>query len=192
MKKLILVGGGGHCKSCIDVIEQTGEYEIAGVLDIPEKIGQKVLGYEITGSDEDIEKYAKRDVYFLITLGQIESADLRKKLFETIKKSGGKFATVISPRAYVSKYSKIGEGTIVMHDALVNAGAEIGKNCILNTKCLVEHDCVVEDNVHIAVGAVLSGGVKVSAESFIGTNSTVVQYKEIAPKSFVKAGMLYK
>lgn len=192
MKKLILVGGGGHCKSCIDVIEQTGEYEIAGVLDIPEKIGQKVLGYEITGSDEDIEKYAKRDVYFLITLGQIESADLRKKLFETIKKSGGKFATIISPKAYVSKHSKIGIGTIVMHNALVNAGAEIGENCILNTKCLVEHDCVVGDNTHIAVGAVLSGGVKIGVESFIGANSTVVQYKEIVPKSFIKAGALVK
>ena len=192
MNKLILVGGGGHCKSCIDVVEQACEYEITGVLDVPEKVGQKILGYEIIGSDDDIEKYAKQDVYFLISVGQIESADLRKKLFEKVIKAGGKLATVISPRAYVSKYSKIGEGTIVMHDALVNAGAEIGKNCILNTKCLVEHDCVVEDNVHIAVGAVLSGGVKVSAESFIGANSTVVQYKEIAPISFIKAGTLFK
>lgn len=190
MKNLILIGGGGHCKSCIDVIEGLKDYRIEGILDTPDKVGQKVLDYEITGTDDDIEKYVKEDFFFLITVGQLKSADLRIKLFEKIKSLNGKFATIISQNAYVSKHSKIGEGSIIMHHALINAGAKIGKNCIINSKALIEHDCTIGDNCHIAVSAVLAGGVKIGSESFVGANSTIVQYKEIPQKSFIKAHTL--
>ena len=192
MKNLILIGGGGHCKSCIDVIEEVNEYKIAGILDTQDKVGQKIFDYEIIGTDDDIEKYAKEGYEFLITLGQISSADLRKKLFNQIKNAGGKLATVISPLSYVSKHAKIGEGTIVMHAAIVNAGACIGENCIINTKTLIEHDCTICDNCHVAVGAVLAGGVNLGNDSFIGANATVVQYLDLPAKSFIKAGELVK
>ena len=192
MKKLILIGGGGHCKSCIDVIEQENKFEIFGILDVEEKVGTDILGYKIIGTDNDIEKYAKDGVYFFIALGQIKSADLRIKLFEKIKNAGGKLAVVISPRAYISKHACIEEGTIIMHDALVNAGAKIGKNCIINSKSLIEHDCIIKDNCHVAVSATLAGEVEVGEESFIGANSTVVQCVKIPPRTFIKAGSLVK
>ena len=192
MKKLILIGGGGHCKSCIDVIEQENKYEIIGILDTVDKVGQKVLDYKIIGTDDDIEKYVKQGAVFLITVGQIESADLRIKLFNKVKNYGGEFATIVSPFAYVSKHTNIDEGTIIMHGAIVNAGAKIGKNCIINTKSLIEHDCKIGDNCHVAVGAVLAGGVELKNDSFIGANATVAQYLHLPPKSFVKAGTLIK
>ena len=192
MKNLILIGGGGHCKSCIDVIEQENKYKIAGILDTPDKVGTEILGYKIIGTDDDIEKYAKQGYYFLITIGQIKSADLRIKLYENVKNAGGKFATIISPRAHVSKHASIGEGTIVMHDALVNAGAKIGKNCIINSKALIEHECIIKDNCHIAVGAVIAGEVEIGENSFVGANTTIVQRLKLPPKSFIKAGSLVK
>jgi len=192
MEKLILIGGGGHCKSCIDVIEQENKYEIVGVLDVPEKVGTEILGYKIIGTDDDIEKYAQQGFYFLITLGQIQSAHVRIKLFEKVKNADGKFATVISPRAYVSKHASIGEGTIVMHDALINSCAKIGQNCIINSKVLVEHECNIQNNCHIAVGAVLAGEVEIGEETFVGANSTIIQCVKIPPKTFVKAGSLVK
>ena len=192
MKKLILIGGGGHCKSCIDVIEQENKYKIAGILDTSDKIGQKIFDYEIVGTDNDIEKYVKEGSHFLITLGQITSADLRKNLYNRIIDCGGTPATIISPDAYVSKHAEIGQGTIIMHKAVVNAGAKIGNNCIINTSALVEHDCVVENDCHVAVGAVLAGGVTVGKESFIGANSVVVQTVSLPQRSFVKAGSLVK
>ena len=76
MKKLYLIGGGGHCKSCIDVIEQTQEYKIEGIFDVKERVGEKVLGYEIIGDDNDIEKYQEDQNYFLITIGQIKTLSL--------------------------------------------------------------------------------------------------------------------
>lgn len=192
MQDLILIGGGGHCKSCIDVIEKTNEYNIAGIFDSPDKVGQRVLDYEIIGTDKDIAKYAVQGYEFLITIGQLQSADLRKNLYEKVKNADGKFATITSPLAYVSKHANISEGTIVMHGAIVNAGANIGKNCIVNTKALIEHDCHIADNCHIAVGAVLAGGVTVEKDSFIGANATIVQYLHLPQKSFVKAGELVK
>ena len=109
MKELYLIGGGGHCKSCIDVIELEGKFTIKGIFDKKENIGKNVLGYPIVGSDEDIAKYISSQSYFLITVGQIKSPDIRIAIFENLKKQKANMAIVISPRAYVSKHAQIGE-----------------------------------------------------------------------------------
>ena len=56
---IILIGGGGHCKACIDVIEEDNRYVIMGIIDFPEKIGQSILGYPIIDCDENLEKITK-------------------------------------------------------------------------------------------------------------------------------------
>ena len=43
MKKIVLIGGGGHCKSVIDVIEQEGQFTIVGIVDNAELLGSKIL-----------------------------------------------------------------------------------------------------------------------------------------------------
>ena len=92
MKKIFLIGGGGHCRSCIDVIEScTNQYEINGIFDLPEKLGEKIFGFQIIGSDEDIEKYIEDDHYFLITVGQIKSPSLRVNIFDRLKKIKGQY-----------------------------------------------------------------------------------------------------
>ena len=121
--KIVLLGGGGHCKACIDVIETTG-FTIAGIIDKEKRTGE-VLNYEILGSDDKLEDLVKRDYLFLITVGQIKNSSLRIKLFEKIKRRNGKLAIVIASTSIVSKHSTIGEGTIVMHHALVNVDARI-------------------------------------------------------------------
>jgi sugar O-acyltransferase (sialic acid O-acetyltransferase NeuD family) len=189
---MILIGGGGHCKSCIDVIEQAGEHEIAGILDRPELVGQKVLGYEIIGSDDRIEKLASEGYSFMVTVGQIRSAQLRKKLFGKLLKHNAKVATVISPRAYVSKHATVGEGTVVMHDALINADVCIGKNCIINSKALVEHDAKVEDHCHISTAAVVNGGVVVQEGTFFGSGAVSKEYVQTEKEDFIKAGSVFK
>lgn len=192
MQDLILIGGGGHCKSCIDVIEQENKFNIIGILDVAEKVGQKVYDYEILGTDFDIQKFVDRNCSFLITVGHINSADLRIKLLATLKRYNAKLATIISPRAYVSEYAKIGAGTIIMHDVLVNAGSIIGENCIINTKVLLEHDTVVENNCHIAVGAVIAGESRICQGTFVGANATIIQSVTVSENSFIKAGSLVK
>lgn len=192
MDKLVLIGGGGHCKSCIDVIELENKFEIETILDVREKVGQLVLGRRIIGTDTLIQSFVDDGFYFLITLGQIKSADLRVKLYNDLKSKGAKIATVISPLSHVSKYAKIGEGTIVMHEAIVNADAKIGNNCIINTKSLVEHDAVIENHCHIATAAVVNGEAIIGEKSFVGSNATVVNGAKLEANSFTKAGSLAK
>ena len=172
-KPLVLVGGGGHCKSVIDVAESAG-YSILGILDRPEEVGKKVLGYEVIGTDAEMAKYADR-ADFVITIGQIKSAALRVKLHKLVEEDGGKLATVIASTAHVSNYATIGEGTVVMHGAFVNAGAIVGKGCIINTMAIVEHDAIVGDFCHISTGSIVNGGAQVNDETFIGSQSIINQ-----------------
>jgi sugar O-acyltransferase (sialic acid O-acetyltransferase NeuD family) len=187
-KSLILIGGGGHCGSCIDVIETEGKYVIEGILDRPDKLGTHVLRYPIVGDDDLIDTFIKRGFYFLITFGHIRPSQKRKSLYLQLKAKGAKLATIVAPTATVSKYATIEEGTIVMHQAVINAGASVGNNVILNTNCLVEHDVVIGDHVHISTHAVLNGGVVIDENSFIGSNAVVVQGVIITREVTVGAG----
>jgi len=191
MKELIiLIGGGGHCKACIDVIEQTEKYQIVGIVDIPEKMHDQILGYEVIATDSDLPKLANDYEIFLITVGQIRSPEKRIRLFETIKGLGAKLPVIVSPLAYVSKHAAIEEGTIIMHHAIVNANAKIGKNCIINTKSLIEHDAVIGDHCHISTGAIINGGVEIGRCSFFGSGAVAKEYVSITSYSFVKANTI--
>ena len=192
MKKLILVGAGGHCKSCIDIVKKTGEYNIVGLIDLKEKIGETVLGYPIIDCDENLQLHINKTNYFLITLGQIGAPKRRKELFEFLVSHNANLPTIISPAACVSKHSSLGRGVIVMHNAFVNSGAVVGDNCIINSGAIIEHDAVVGNHCHISTSCVVNGGVQIGDEVFIGSNATVVQYTQIPGGSFVKAASLVK
>lgn len=192
MKKIILIGGGGHCRSVIDVIEQESQFQIVGIIDKPNFLGSKILGYKVIGNDHDLKKIAKKFKYALITVGHIKSHILRLKLFTLAKKAGFKFPSIISPNAYVSKHSKIGNGTIIMHHAIISANTIIGDNCIINSKALIEHDCLISNHCHISTSTIINGGVKIGSKCFIGSNVTTKNNIEIRANSFVKAGTLLK
>jgi sugar O-acyltransferase (sialic acid O-acetyltransferase NeuD family) len=192
MNDIILIGGGGHCKAVIDVIEQEGRFKIIGIVDKSELLGSKVLGYSIIGNDADLDNLAKKYKYALITVGQIKSPLLRIKLFELAENSGFILTSIISPRAYISKYAIVGRGTIIMHDALINANAQIGENCIINSKTLIEHDCVISNHCHISTNTTINGGVVVKSGCFIGSGVTTKESITITENSFVKAGSLLR
>jgi sugar O-acyltransferase (sialic acid O-acetyltransferase NeuD family) len=189
-EKIILIGGGGHCRACIDVIEQEGRFTIAGIVDVPEKIQHKVLGYPVIGSDSDLAELIKSCPNVLLTLGQIKSPSRRMELFYDLMTMGARFHVIKSPMAYVSRHARIAEGTIIMHHALINAGATVGRNCIINTKALIEHDAVIEDHCHISTGAVVNGGVTIGSGSFFGSGAIAAEYASIASNSYIKANSL--
>ena len=190
MKDIILIGGGGHCKSVIDVIEKEGQFKIAGIVDKPEFLGFDILGYSVIGNDSDLGILVKKYKYALVTVGQIKSPILRMKLFELAKKSGFILPNIISPRAYISKYTTVGKGTIIMHDVLINADAQIGENCIINSKVLIEHDCRISNHCHISTSVTINGGVIVKYGSFIGSGVITKESIIIGENSFIKAGSL--
>ena len=186
---LILIGGGGHCLSCIDVIKATGLFEIKGILD-NNNSKKEVGGIPVIGNDDDIPQWIEKKVSFLITVGQIKTATTRASVFKSIVGNGGIMAKVISPTAYISPMSNISSGTIVMHHAIVNAEVSIGFNCIINTASLIEHGSTVGDHCHIATGAVLNGDVSISTKTFIGSNATIIQGVNVGENTVIGAGTI--
>jgi sugar O-acyltransferase (sialic acid O-acetyltransferase NeuD family) len=187
---IILIGGGGHCRSVIDVIEQEGRFSIVGIVDKPEFLGSDVLGHSVIGNDSDLVILAKKYQYALITAGQIKSPSLRIKLFNLAIGAGFILPSIVSPRAYISKYATIGRGVVVMHDALVNSNVTIGDNCIINSKALIEHDTIVGSHCHISTYAAINGNVKIEAGCFIGSRVTTKESITIKQNSFIRAGSL--
>ena len=172
---LLLLGAGGHARSCIDVIEAHGGFTIAGLTGLAAEVGTRVLGYPVLGTDDDLPAFLKTHGNALIAVGQIKDPGLRKRLFDMIEKRGCALPAIVSPRAHVSRHATLGAGTIVMHGAIVNAGASVGKNCIINSLALVEHDAEIGDHCHVATAAALNSGVKVGIGTFIGSNVCVRQ-----------------
>ncbi|HEP0307585.1 NeuD/PglB/VioB family sugar acetyltransferase [Providencia rettgeri] len=191
MKKLILIGGGGHCRSCIDVIESTKQFEIVGILDHKSKFNQSILKYKIIGSDDDIDVYVDKGYYFIITIGQIETHTIRKEIYDLLLSKKANIATIISPLAYVSPYAKVEKGCIIMHHSIVNANARVLENCIINTKATIEHDSIIEAHCHISTGAIINGSVIVSEGTFFGSNSVCIQNTITKKADFIKAGGCY-
>ena len=192
MDDIILVGAGGHTRACIDVIELSGQFNIAGLIEKDDKNGLENLGYPVIGMDNDLRELRQKYNYVLITVGQIKSAETRIKLFQLLQKMDYTLPVIVSPKAYVSKHAQIGEGTIVMHHAMVNANSRIGKNCIINNKALIEHDTLIGDHCHIATGAIVNGEVTVGSESFIGSNVVTKQCISIGNNSVIGAGVILK
>lgn len=189
-KNLILIGGGGHCKSVIDIAECSG-WTILGILDITENVGNKVLGYSIIGTDEQIPEFIHEALFF-VTLGQIKEARLRMTLHDKILSVNGKLATIIASDAHVSKHSEVEKGTIIMHKAIVNADAKIGMGCIINTLANIEHDTTIGDYCHISTGAMINGDCSVGHETFIGSGAVVSNGISIAERCIISAGTVVR
>lgn len=191
MKSLILIGGGGHCKSVIEVAESAG-YEIKGILDMPDEVGKEVLpGHKVIGTDDEIPQYVE-ECDFVITVGFIKYPTIRIKLYNKVKAAGGRLATIIASTAHVSKYAELGEGTVIMHYAFVNAGAKIGDNCIINTFVNIEHDAEVGNQCHISTGTMVNGECKIGENCFIGSQSVCANCIEIASDIIVGAGSVVR
>ena len=192
MDEIILIGAGGHARSCIDVIELSGKFKVAGLIEKDETSTQENLGHLVIGTDDDLPVLRQKYRYALITVGQIKSTVTRIKLYKLLQEMDYTLPVIISPRGYVSNHAHIAEGTIVMHNAIVNANARVGKNCIINNKTLIEHDSVIGDHCHIATGAIVNGEVTVGNESFIGSSAVIKQSVSIGNNCVIGAGVFVK
>ena len=186
-RELVLLGGGGHCKSVIESIELEGNYTIAGISEQPSRKGEKISGYNVFTTDDEIEVLAKEGYSFLITVGQIRNPMPRKLLFEKLKSCNAKIATITDPTAVVSPRSVIGEGSVVLRHTFVNAGAVIGTNCIINTSAIVEHDSIIGNNVHISTRAIVNGDCKIGDNCFIGSGAIIINGVSICSDTLIGA-----
>lgn len=186
--QILLVGAGGHARACIDVIEQEGRFVVAGLVGMPHEVGSRILGYPVLGTDADLPTLFSDYTHALIAIGQIKTPEPRIRIFDRLEQLGYALPVIVSPRAYVSPHATLGAGTMVMHGAIVNAVAMVGRNCIINSRSLVEHDTVIADHCHIATGAAINSGVHIGSGTFIGSNSSVRQCINIGEHCLIGMG----
>ncbi|MGE5628573.1 MAG: acetyltransferase [Solirubrobacterales bacterium] len=187
MKKIVLIGAGGHCKVIIDIIQSTKEYEIVGITDTKET--GIIFDIPVIGNDDILQELYKTGVeYAFISIGSINDFEKRNKIFKMIKSIGFKIPVLIHKSAIVSQFSSIEEGTCIMAGAVINPGTIIGENCIINTGSVVEHDCMVGNNTHISPNASIAGNVAIGCNTHIGIGSTVIQGKTLGENVTIGAG----
>lgn len=189
-EKIVLIGGGGHCKVVIDAIKKSNIFKIYGIIDAKLQKGTSILGIKVLGDDALLPDIRKNIEFAFITIGSIGDCSARKKIYENLKILKFKLPIIKHPKAIVADGVEIDKGTFVAAGAVINPGTKIGKNAIVNTNASVDHDCEIGDFVHIAPGVTLSGGVKVGDETHIGTGANVIQYIIIEENKFIPAGAL--
>lgn len=189
MKRVLLIGAGGHGKGVVEFLKRAVDIEIIGFIEKDsDNIGKKLLGVPIIGTDEQLAAWLTATTYILITVGSTGDNMLRKKLYCHSKDLGFGFINAIHPGATVSGDATLGEGNTVMAGSIVGPDTIIGSNNILNTGSIIEHDCHIADHVHIAPGAALSGGVEVGDCTHIGTGAIVIQNITIGQNCLIGAG----
>ncbi len=184
MKKLIIIGSGGHAKVVIDILKDIREYQIEGC--ISKDNIKEILGIPILGSDELLPKLIAKGIKnVFIAVGDNKR---RLELSREIKKLGFRLVNVISKKATISKSVHFGSGIVVMPGAVINVETTIEDLAIINTSASVDHDCILSEACHIAPGVNLAGNVKVGRGTFLGTGAAVIPSIEIGEWSIVGAG----
>ncbi len=185
-RRLLLLGGGGHCRSVIDCVVSLNKYDKVGIVDY---VDSTYLGIPTVGTDDDLETlYHCGWMEAFVTVGSIGDTSTRHKLFKLIKQIGFNIPIIVDPSAVVSQGTLISEGTFIGKNAVVNTGTVIGECSIVNTGAIIEHDCFIGAFSHISPGTVLCGEVNVGANSHIGAGSVVKQKVIVGNDVLVGAG----
>lgn len=191
MKKIVLVGAGGHALSVIDSIQSTEEFEIVGITDLDYVAGEKVLGYKILGNDAVLKSIFDSGVtHAFISLGSIGDTSLREKLFFMLKSNGFILPAISDKSSNIGSDVRLGAGIYVGKNTLVNAKSTIKDMAIINSGAIIEHGCWINEFTHIGPGAVICGDVKIGARTHVGANTTIIQGVTIGDNSLIGAGSI--
>lgn len=183
--KLLIIGTGGHGKAVLDCVLASRAYaSISFATNADEHwcmSGFPVVDERSLTPDSIACDYSA--VVVAIGDNSVRLEKLRK-----LSGAGANLPVMIHPSAQVSRFARIGRGTVVLANAVVNAFAEVGTGCILNTASVVEHDCVVGDGAHLSPNSALGGGTRVGERVWLCIGSNVADHVNIASDSILAAG----
>ncbi len=184
MKKIIIIGAGGHGQVVADALFQMEDADPVAFLDEnPEVIGKKVMGIPVPGGNAALAEIKHDGI--VVALG---NNSLRKRIFDELTDAGETLFTVIHPYAIIAPNVKVGKGCMILAGAVINTGAKIKDNTIINTNATIEHHNVIGPHSHVAPGSTLGGEVVVGEESMVGIGATVLPRIKIGNNSMLGAG----
>lgn len=186
-KKLLLIGGGGHCRSILDSVLSMDRYARIGIVDYNKAASS--FGIPVIGTDEDLPRLKDEgwtDAF--VSVGSTGQTELRRKLYDKLKEIGFAVPVIADPTSSIARNAETAEGVYIGKRAVVNTGAKTGVCAIINTGSVIEHDCIVGDFVHVSPGAVVCGQVSIGNDSHIGAGAVVRQGIRIGKNALIGIG----
>lgn len=181
---LAILGASGHGKVLADIAELTGWEKIDFFDDAwPERKNNGV--WQVIGDTQKLLNSLKAYDGVIVAIGNNK---IRQQKLQQLDSAGAKIIILIHPSATVSRYTKIGPGSVIVAGAVINPDCIIGSGVIINTCSSVGHDCTLGDAVHICPGARLAGGTVVYDRAWVGVGTSVRQLITIGADSIVGAG----
>jgi UDP-perosamine 4-acetyltransferase len=187
-RRCILIGAGGHAKVLVDCLRRQGVRVLGFVERNAGLHGRTVCGLPVLGGDAALARHAGRGTWLVNAVGSTGTLARRKAVFESLKRAGHAFLTVVHPSAVLGDGVTLSEGAQIMAGVVVQPDAVIGANSIINTGARIDHDCAIGAHTHVAPGCVLSGNVRVGDETQLGTGAAVIQGVTIGSRCLVAAG----
>lgn len=184
MKRLAILGASGHGKVVADAAELLGWDEVVFFDDAWPHVSHNSV-WPVLGNTADLLASINEFSGVAIAIGNNIT---RLEKLNLLREQGIALPAIIHPDAVISRYAKIGEGSVVCAGVIVNADTQIGAGAILNTGCSIDHDCFLAEAVHISPGARLAGGTKVGICAWVGIGAVVRQLITIGAYSVVGAG----
>lgn len=184
---LVIWGASGHALVVADAARAERKFSIVGFVDDrPELKGLAFAGSQVLGGRDALRDLHSRGVRHLhVAVGHCAT---RLKLARLGQSEGFVLATVIHPHAVMPTQTPIGDGSFVAAGVVVNFGARVGENVILNTSCSVDHECDVQDGVHVGPGVRLGGNVQVRRAAWLGIGATIFNNVSVGEGSIVGGG----
>ena len=170
MKRLLIVGAGGHGRSVAEAVLAAGKYELVGFVDDAAPALQQVWALPVFGTTADLTRYREYADAAIVALGNNR---LREALQHTLYAAGFELATVVHPQALVSPRAVIGEGGAIMAGAIVGTGAQLGAGVIVNCGAVIDHDGRVDDFGHLGVNAAMAGGSVLGRSAWMQAGSAL-------------------
>lgn len=177
--RLVIIGAGGHGKVIADIALKNGYSDIVFLDDHATGM---CMGFPIVGTTARIPGMNDGRTDFVIGVG---SNEVRKRIAEAYPAN---WVTLVHPSAQIGAGVTIGPGTVVMAGVIINACAEIGRHCTINTCAIVEHDNVIGDYVHLSPKVAMGGTVRVGDLTHVGIGAVVRNNIRICAMSIIGAG----
>lgn len=173
MKRILIVGAGGHGKVVADVVRAGDAFEIAAFVDERAVVrdGDLYLGVRVLAGEDALPRARELGIgYAIVAFGDCKG---RLGCCERLRANGFEIVSAIHPRAVVAPDVSIGAGTVVVAGAIIGAAARVGEAVIVNTAASVDHDCVLDDGVHVEPGAIIGPSAHIGRATTIGMGAIV-------------------
>jgi acetyltransferase EpsM len=195
MKKVIIVGAGGHAAELVDYLvlmnQSSGsatiqEWDVVGLIDDTENNYHAYdYNFPYLGTIKDHE--VENDISYIMGIANMK---YRRNIIAELIQKEAQFMTLIHPTALISPSAVIGKGCVISHNVSIGPKAILGDFNLINSRCTIGHDSKIGNYNFLSPQVVTGGFSELVDENFLGTNAVVLPAITIGNSNIIAAGMI--